>query len=77
MGLIRLLILALVVFLIYQLIRRWLDKPDSEPPVSRQAGDMVRCQHCGIFVPRDEALSANDRYYCSRAHLDADRPAAP
>jgi len=41
------------------------------PPV---AEDMVRCEQCGLNLPRSEALSERGRWYCSREHLPP-RPA--
>ncbi|MFC6442348.1 MAG: hypothetical protein GX332_08345 [Alcaligenaceae bacterium] len=38
-------------------------------PVSRhQAEPMVRCAHCGIYLPRSEALMSNDHTWCSLDH---------
>lgn len=36
---------------------------------------MIRCAHCGLNVPRSEALADAGRWYCSEAHrrLDHDR----
>lgn len=34
---------------------------------------MVRCEHCGVYVPRNEAVEDAGRWYCSGAHRDADR----
>ena len=39
----------------------------SEP--SREA--MVACEHCGVNLPQGDALSADERWYCSDAHRDA------
>lgn len=30
---------------------------------------MVRCAQCGVHVPQQQALSADNRWYCSQAHL--------
>lgn len=32
---------------------------------------MVRCAHCGVHLPRSEALAAGGHSYCSAAHRDA------
>lgn len=32
---------------------------------------MVACAHCGVHLPRSEALTAGGRTYCSAAHRDA------
>ena len=31
---------------------------------------MVRCAHCGVHLPRDRALSLQQQWYCSQAHLE-------
>ncbi|QWD67308.1 1,6-anhydro-N-acetylmuramyl-L-alanine amidase AmpD [Polynucleobacter sp. MWH-Aus1W21] len=32
---------------------------------------MVQCQHCKVHLPQPEALTCEDRFYCSREHLHA------
>ncbi|MCU0813337.1 MAG: hypothetical protein MUC32_03090 [Burkholderiaceae bacterium] len=32
---------------------------------------MVQCAHCGVHLPRSEALRADGHSYCSAAHRDA------
>ncbi|ABI57886.1 PP0621 family protein [Alkalilimnicola ehrlichii MLHE-1] len=34
---------------------------------------MVRCEHCGVYVPRNEAVEDAGRWYCSDGHRDAAR----
>ena len=31
-------------------------------------GDLVRCTHCGLHLPRAEAHAAGGRLYCSEEH---------
>jgi hypothetical protein len=38
------------------------------------SGRMVQCAHCGTYVPEPEACMRQGRYYCSPAHLEADKP---
>ena len=38
-------------------------REQDEPP-------MVRCAHCGVHLPRDRALSVQQQWYCSQAHLE-------
>ncbi|MBU6995823.1 PP0621 family protein [Ferrovum myxofaciens] len=33
--------------------------------------DMVRCAHCGLFLPRQEALSQRGDWFCSEGHRQA------
>ncbi len=54
----RLLILAVVAFVIYtllrQLLRGWTKK--ELPPRSSRSGTMVRCALCGLHIPDQEAV---------------------
>jgi uncharacterized protein len=34
---------------------------------------MVRCDYCGLNVPKSEALDADGRWYCSDAHRRLER----
>ncbi|MBV7550006.1 hypothetical protein KW849_27360 [Pseudomonas sp. PDM26] len=43
------------------------------PPAEREAAPMVRCAHCGVHLPRDRALSHDQQWYCSQAHLEQDK----
>ena len=41
------------------------DRPDASPPVAA----MLACAHCGLHVPKAEALfDAAGRPYCGEAH---------
>mgnify|MGYP001042638092 CR=1 FL=1 len=42
-------------------------------PAELEAAPMVRCAHCGVHLPRDRALSLDQRWYCSQAHLEQDK----
>jgi len=44
-----------------------------KPPAEREAAPMVRCAHCGVHLPRDRALSRDQQWYCSQAHLEQDK----
>jgi uncharacterized protein len=46
-----------------------LDTP-RQPPL---AEDMVRCQVCGINLPRSEAILSRGRIYCSDEHRRQDQ----
>lgn len=70
MALIRILIIALVVWLLLRMIKNWASRPagvqkDTRPEVE----SMVRCQHCGLHIPKQEAIRSDNYYYCSQEHL--------
>lgn len=43
---------------------------NAEPPPQPQAL-MVACSHCGLHLPRDEALPGRGGVFCSEAHRAA------
>ena len=68
--------IAIVLFglwLILRFIKRALAKRRSDLPTPPPPADMLRCDYCGVFVPRTEAITAGTRVYCSNDHADADR----
>ena len=74
----RLLLLLVIVFVIYLLLksyRKQIRKEElpSEEAVSAQ--DMVCCAHCGVHLPKHESVHIEDKFYCSEAHRRAhDQP---
>jgi len=41
--------------------------PAGTPPASR----MIRCAHCGLYLPEGEAQAGGGELYCSEAHRRA------
>ena len=35
---------------------------------------MVRCQICGVHLPKSEAVTSRGEFYCSKEHLQLVRP---
>jgi uncharacterized protein len=60
-----LLVIAIVIayFVLTGLARKRRQRP-VPPPVE----PMVPCAHCGVNVPRSEALEAAGRFFCSEEH---------
>ncbi len=69
---IRLLIYLLGIALVVWILFRLAKSPGIESKPKKQVGDMVGCARCGTYVPRDEAIQANDKYYCCDQHRDED-----
>ena len=40
----------------------------GKPDTARSSQDMVQCAHCGVHLPRPEALSEGGELYCSESH---------
>lgn len=65
------LLLVSVLALVWWLLRK---KPPArrEPPAAqREPEAMVRCAHCGVYLPRSDGVSEGDRYFCCEAHRQA------
>ena len=74
MNLIRLIAIAVLFWLLYRLILTLLSKAGGSAPrhaPSVEANTMVRCQECGLHVPKCEALEKEGKYYCCEEHRDA------
>lgn len=70
MGLFRLLVLIAIFAAAFWLWRRF-TRPVRRSEQNRGSpAPMERCAHCGVYLPREEALSKAGDWYCSQAHLE-------
>ena len=73
--LLRLIIILFGVWLVLRLIRHSQQEQrpgPSSPTTPPPPADMLRCNYCGVFVPRSEAVTARGHAYCSGDHADRD-----
>ncbi|MES2547873.1 MAG: PP0621 family protein [Pseudomonadota bacterium] len=64
----RVLILIVLVWLVYIVIKRAFFSPDSKDPNPREAKPeqkMVQCAACGMHVPESETIKKNDLVICN------------
>ena len=74
MGLGRLLTILILVWLGYLVYRRFISTSSKHKKSgTRSVEKTVRCAHCQLHIPEQEALSRNGRYYCSQEHLELDK----
>ncbi|MGO9445436.1 MAG: PP0621 family protein [Thiobacillaceae bacterium] len=67
MKLIFLLVLGFVIYGIFKsYARSQSNKPAPRPP--KNVEDMVKCAHCGVNLPRSEAILTQGQFFCSREH---------
>ncbi|MEK7304302.1 MAG: PP0621 family protein [Pseudomonadota bacterium] len=71
--LLRIAIVLLGLWLVLRFIKRVLAKRRSDSPAPPPPADMLRCDYCGMFVPRSDAITASGKIYCSGTHADANR----
>lgn len=70
----KILVVILVTILVVYLFRRMAGNR-VKPPAPGKNGkveDMVRCQTCGVNLPRSEALLSQGRFYCCDEHRKSD-----
>jgi uncharacterized protein len=60
--------LGLVIFLLLKSYKRSLNRPDRDMPVQQGPEDMVKCAHCGVNLPRSEAIFSQGEFFCTQEH---------
>lgn len=73
MGLIRLLIVAALIWLVWRVLRQTLlGGPRQDTPPSDehrpQSQKMVRCAWCQVHTPETQALRLEQHHFCSEDH---------
>ncbi len=64
--------IALILFVCWAWRRSRSSAARQTPPASPpQTQDMVDCAHCGVHLPRNEAVTGTRGPYCSTAHRSA------
>ena len=68
-----LLLIAFVAVIWWAWRKRSLPPGQPPAPAAREPESMVVCAHCGVHLPRSEALTNGPRHYCCAEHqrLDA------
>jgi uncharacterized protein len=67
----RLILLTLFAWLLFSLLRKlMLPRPGGTRP-GAPATPLVRCAHCGVYVPPGESVTVGDRTFCCREHQRA------
>lgn len=66
-----LLVAAIVLWLLLRRRPRKTARGAAGGGASGGVEDMVVCAHCGVHLPRSEALIADGRAYCGALHRDA------
>ena len=72
MGLIRLLVIAALIYLAWRVVKNLLSqanrRDNSAPGSGQDAQAMLKCAQCGVHVPAPEAFTHNGRRFCSQEH---------
>ncbi|MDX1804906.1 MAG: PP0621 family protein [Alcanivorax sp.] len=73
MGFIRLLIIGLLLYLAWRVVKQLLPGAPSSTSQNPSHSDdapeqMVKCMQCGVHVPASEAFSYRGQHFCSQEH---------
>jgi uncharacterized protein len=63
----RFLFFLLLILLVYLAVKSF--RRSAAGKKAKDGGErMVHCEHCGLYLPESEAVSADGRNYCSAEH---------
>jgi uncharacterized protein len=74
------LLFLIAVFVLLWMLRGSLRRARRPPPAAEGGGlpqPMLSCAHCGVHLPRDEALPGRGGVFCDAAHRAAFERAHP
>jgi len=72
MNLIRILAIALIIWIVYRLVMQALAKKNAKQRQPGQTKSLVSCQRCGLHLPIADAVKQDENYYCCPQHRDKD-----
>lgn len=67
---IKILLLIAAIFVVAALLRTYQRSMGRRPPspTGDKVEDMVKCAHCGVNLPRSEAIYSGGDFYCTPEH---------
>ena len=63
--------LLLIYWIIRQQWRRLQGSATKQQKTEQSVKQMVPCAHCGLYLPKEEAIARNGMFYCCPEHRDA------
>jgi uncharacterized protein len=71
MSLIRLLLYVVIAAFIWFSIKNYLRKQEvrSNPNANKKTVRIVKCQHCHLHLPENEAVAFDNHHFCNKQHL--------
>jgi len=65
----KLILIVLTFALAWWLLRKYQRSLTRDEAPHAVPEDMVRCDHCGLHLPRSESRVSGDKFFCSEEHL--------
>lgn len=73
MPLIRILLLALALWIVFRLIKKIIGPEKAVRKQPPEFEEMLTCKHCGVHLPRSQAIERAGQHYCSEDHANQDQ----
>lgn len=64
------LFLIAAIAVLFWIIKGFIRRGQLEKKPSAKTRDMVQCEHCKTYLPKDDAIVANNKTFCSQQHLN-------
>ncbi|MCW8956794.1 MAG: PP0621 family protein [Gammaproteobacteria bacterium] len=64
------LFLIVAIAALFWIIKGFIRRAQLEKKPSSESTDMVQCEHCQTYLPKDDAIVSNDKTFCSQQHLN-------
>jgi uncharacterized protein len=67
---VKIILVVLGLVLVYWILKHYRRgvRRGAGPPPARLSEDMVRCERCGVHLPRSESLVTQGRFFCTPEH---------
>ena len=64
----KLILLILGLAVVYWILKGHRRSVEHHATPARASEDMVRCERCGVHLPRSESITTQGRFYCTPEH---------
>jgi uncharacterized protein len=73
---VKILLLAIIVWLLFLVIKQYRRglKSGSASSKTAESAVMVQCRHCGLHTPKEDSIAEEGHYYCCEEHRQQSTP---
>lgn len=64
------LFLLIAIMAIFWIVNGFIQRAKAKPVNRTVSKDMVQCEHCKVYLPKDDAIVMNNKTFCNQQHLN-------
>ncbi len=64
------LILIAAIVILFWVVKGFIRRVQLEKKPSSKSRDMVQCEQCKAYLPKDDAIVSDNKTFCSQQHLN-------